>query len=319
MKFAQMAAFAVLTSFQFSASAHDLRPVPDPLGRAELFSAFGMDLGQVEITTERIAPGLHVLFGAGGNIVVSIGESGVLLVDDQIPEVIPKIAETIGELGGEGVDFVINTHFHFDHADGNQALGPQGTWIVSHASAREMMRQERLIDLVRVAYLQQPYPAEALPVITFEEAMQFHFNGEEVSLIHAGPAHTSGDTAVIFRGSNAVHMGDVFNRRGYPFIDAGNGGTLDGLIRFCDRILAEIDADTVVVPGHGPVGTHAHLVAYVEMLRTIHQRLTAAIAAGMSFEEIKQAGITAEWEEEMGNPDGLLDRAYWSLTHRPTP
>lgn len=316
MKAHSLPAIAASFFVTFSAYAHDIRPATEPLDREGLFTAFGIDAEATEITVETVAPDIHVLFGVGGNMAVSIGENGVLLVDDQIPELTSKITATIGELGGKGVDFVVNTHFHFDHADGNLSLGPERTWIVSHANAREMMQEERLIDMVQASYLQQPYPASALPVITFDDSMRFHFNGQQIDLIHVGPAHTNGDTAVIFRGSNVVHMGDVFNRRGYPFIDAANGGTLDGLIRFCERVLEETGPDTVVIPGHGPVGTQADFVAYIEMLRTIHERLTAAIAAGQSFEEIVAANITAEWDEQMGNPAALLDRAYWSLTHR---
>ena len=316
MKAIQAAVLAASIVFASYSSAHDIRPTPDALDREALFSAFGIDADQAEITTEKIAPNLWVIFGVGGNIVASIGDNGVLIVDDQIPELIPKIGKTIEGLGGKGIDFVVNTHFHFDHADGNLTLGPQGAVIVSHSSAREMMQEERLIDMVQLAYLQQPYPEPALPVMTFDDAMQIHFNGEQIDLLHAGPAHTNGDTAVLFRGSNVVHMGDVFNRRGYPFVDAGNGGTLDGLIRFCEDILQQIGPDTVVVPGHGPVGTHADFVAYVDMLRTIHERLSAAIADGKSFQEITEAKITAEWDEQWGNPASLLDRAYWSLTHR---
>ncbi len=316
MKSIRLAMMAMAYLSAVSAHAHDIRPAPEALDRDALFEAFGIETGQAEVTAESLAPDLHVLFGIGGNMVASIGENGVLLVDDQIPELFPKISNTIKGLGGDKIDFVINTHFHFDHADGNLTLGPEGAWIVSHSSARKAMQEERLIDLVRLAYLQQPYPQDALPVMTYDESMQFHFNGQQIDLIHAGPAHTDGDTAVIFRGSNVVHMGDVFNRAGYPFVDAGNGGTLDGLVRFCERILAEIGPDAVVVPGHGPVGTRADLVAYTDMLRTIHERLSTAIAAGLSFEQIKAAGITEEWDEQMGDPSGLLDRAYWSLTHR---
>ena len=176
------------------------------------------------ITTQRLADNFHVLFGVGGNILVSIGSNGVLIVDDQFPQMVPKYKATIGELGGGAIDFAINTHWHFDHADGNQVLGPGGTWLVSHENSRQMMMKNNVINLVTQKRDQPAYSETALPVLAYDDAMQFHFNGERIDLMHFGPAHTTGDTAVIFRNHKTVHMGDVYNNAGYPFIDADNGG-----------------------------------------------------------------------------------------------
>ena len=228
-----------------SAHAHD-----GALGLDEVLDAFGWDLSKVEIRTEKVTDNFYVLFGAGGNIGVSVGAQGVLIVDDQFPEMIPKVDDAIREIGGGSVDFAVNTHWHFDHAEGNLALGPGGTWLVSQANSREKMLSDNVVNLVSLKYLQKAYPKSALPVITFDDTMQFHFNGEQIDLMHFGPAHTTGDTAVILRGSNIVHLGDVFNRSGYPFIDADNGGDLAGMIAFCQAVLDEIDETTIVVPGH---------------------------------------------------------------------
>ena len=180
------------------------------------------------ITTQQLAENFHVLFGVGGNILVSIGENGVLIVDDQFPQMVPKYKATIGELGGGAINFAINTHWHFDHADGNQVLGPEGTWLVAHETSRQMMMKDNVINLVNARRDQPAYPETALPVLTYDDRMRFHFNGERIDLVHFGPAHTTGDTAVIFRGHRTVHMGDVYNNAGYPFIDADNGGSLAG-------------------------------------------------------------------------------------------
>jgi len=265
------------------------------------------------ITAEQLGDGLHVLFGVGGAIVVSIGEQGVLAVDDQFPEMAPKYKEKIRELGGGDIDFVINTHWHFDHADGNKALGPEGTWIVAHENSRRMMMQDNVINLVAAEREQPAYPRAALPVITFADGMMFHFNGEPIELLHFGPAHTTGDTAVIFRGHNVVHMGDVFNNAGYPFIDADNGGRLTGMIEFCRRVLERIDERTVVVPGHGPLATYADLVAYVEMLSAVRDRIAGLIASGASFEQVVAARPTEPFDARYGNPASFVDRAYASL------
>lgn len=268
------------------------------------------------ITTQQIADGMYVLFGVGGNIVVSIGDNGVLIVDDQFPRMVPKFKAAIGELGGGAIDFAINTHWHFDHADGNLVLGPEGTWLVAHESSRQMMTKNNVINLVSTTREQPAYPETALPVLTYDEHMRFHFNGERIDLMHFGPAHTTGDTAVIFRGRNVVHMGDVFNMAGYPFIDADNGGSLDGIIEFCSRVLDEVDGAATVVPGHGPVAGARDLADYVAMLTTIRDRMSALIRSGATLQQVVAAQPTAEWDEQRGDPANFLNRAYASLTRR---
>jgi len=301
---------ALFATFAFTpqAQAHDL------LELDELVSAFGWDFESTEIRAEKIADGFYVLFGVGGNIALSLGANGTLIVDDQFPQLMPKIEAAIAGLGGKGVDFAINTHWHFDHAEGNLALGPKGTWLVSQANSRAMMADEHIIDLVAMQYKQQAYPESAKPVITYDDRMQFHFNGEQIDLLHFGPAHTTGDTAVIFRGRNAVHLGDVFNNAGYPFIDAGNGGTIDGVIRFCEAVLEEIDTDTVVIPGHGPVTDHQRLVDYVKMLTIVRDRIAELMSGGADLAAVYAAKPTAEFDETYGDPTGLINRAFLSLS-----
>lgn len=291
-----------------------------------LIAAFAAPLAQAQnfdaarIVTEQIRDGLYVMFGVGegviaGNIGVSIGEQGVLLVDDQFPEMAPKYKAAIRELGGtEEIAFAINTHWHFDHADGNKVLGPEGTWLVSQENSRQMLQKDNAINLVALQIDQPAYPPAALPAITFDRSMHFHFNGQQIDLLHFGPAHTNGDTAVIFREHNAVHLGDVFNNAGYPFIDADNGGSLPGIVDFCQAVLGEIDSNTVVIPGHGPLSDHQGLAEYVAMLRTIRDRIAALIATGASLEQVVAAMPTAEWDETRGDPASFINRAYTSMT-----
>jgi len=259
----------------------------------------------------------HYLFylPEGGNVVASIGEQGVLIVDDNFVPSVPVFQEKIRELGGGDVDFVVNTHWHFDHTDGNKVLGPQGTWMVSHVNSRDMMTRANVINLVVRPEVNQP-PSErvALPVATYDDTMQLHFNGERIDLRHYGPAHTTGDTAVIFRDANIVHLGDVFNTSGYPFIDAGNGGTIDGVIQFCEAVLMEINQNTIVVPGHGRVSDYAGLREYVTILKTVRDRISTLIDRGATLEEVIAAKPTAEWDARLGDPLRLLDRAYLSLS-----
>ena len=278
----------------------------------EVLVAFGLDIENTEVRSEALAPGIYNLRGVGGNIVASIGDQGVLLVDSQFPEMIPRVKRAISELGGDGIDFTINTHWHFDHSDGNPVLGRDGTWMVAQENSRRMMTGEHPIDLVALAYMQPAYPKEALPVITYRKQMQFHFNGETIDLLHFGPAHTTGDTAVIFRESNVVHMGDVLNQS-YPFIDAGNGGGIEGMILFCEKVLARIDENTKIVPGHGRVKTYKDMADYIAMLDTVATRISNMIDQGMSLEQVIAAAPTAEFDDQYGDPGTFINRAYVSL------
>jgi glyoxylase-like metal-dependent hydrolase (beta-lactamase superfamily II) len=295
------------------AHSHDVPKAPAPMPLDELMQAFGWDPAGTQIRVQTLNANLHVLFGVGGNIAVSIGDDGVLVVDDQFPAMMPKIKAAINSLGGEKVDFAINTHWHFDHADGNQALGPAGTWIVSQANSRQMMLGDHVVNLVLAAYEQKAYPADALPTMTFDDTMQFHLNGEQIELVHFGPAHTTGDAAVIFRTSNAVHLGDVFNNSGYPFIDADNGGSLDGVIKFCSDTLAMIDPETIVIPGHGPVTDYQTLSDYIDMLTTVRLRMVTLIDNGASLEDVFAADVSREWDARNGDNQRFINRAYVSL------
>ncbi|PCJ40149.1 MAG: MBL fold metallo-hydrolase [SAR86 cluster bacterium] len=278
----------------------------------ELMAAFGADLESVEITSQEVSDGVYVLFGSGGNILASVGDQGTLIVDSMYAQLVPKIQNELRNLGGNGVDFTLNTHFHFDHADGNPLLSSDGAWIVTQSNARRMMAGEHPIDLVDFAYLQPAYPRESLPVITFDDHMQFHFNNENIDLMHFGPAHTTGDAAIYFRNANIIHMGDVFNA-GYPFIDAGNGGGLDGMIKFCKSVLNTIEEDTAVLPGHGPILGYEDLSLYIDMLETVRDRIVYMIDAGSSLEEVIAAEPTREFDDRYGDPGRLIDRAYMSL------
>ena len=289
----------------------------EPMSRETLLSTFGWDFDAVEITTEKVDDGLYVLFGAGGNIAVSVGEQGVLIVDDMFPELMPKIEAAIAEIGGDGVDFAVNTHWHFDHADGNLALGPAGSWIVAQENSTQMMAKSNVLNMVMAKYLQEAYPEDARPAISFDDRMRFYFNGGPIELVHTGPAHTAGDAAVIFRKHNAVHMGDVFNNTGYPFIDADSGGDIDGMIAFCQAVLDEVGPDATIIPGHGPIVGTEVMAAYIEMLQTVRDRVAAMIAEGKTLEEVVEAKPTADLDEQYGDVGqslGFIDRVYTSLS-----
>jgi len=195
-------------------------------GQMHVLSAFGWTLSPSKISTAPLKDGFAVIFGEGGNILVSVGDDGVLMVDDQMPEVHEALLAEIKKLGGEKVDKVINTHWHFDHAEGNRAFGELGAEIIAQENSIEYMKSPQNINLVQVVYPQQAYPKAAIPTVSFKDTMTMKMNGNDIELYNFGPAHTTGDAIVYFKTSNVVHMGDVGNFSGIAFIDADNGGTI---------------------------------------------------------------------------------------------
>ena len=241
----------ILIFLIFFLYTEDVFPANKTLSTDEAVVALLGSPDETEIRIQKITENLYLFFGLGGNIAVSIGDDGVLIVDDQIPSLIPKIKDAIKEIGGGDLVYTINTHWHFDHAEGNLALDPKITKIISQSNAREYMAKGGLIDMVANRINQEPYPDYALPVITYENGMTLYFNNEEIEIVHFGPAHTSGDSAVIFHNQNAVHYGDVFVTEGYPFIDVSSGGSIDGIINFLSKSLTKLKPGAIILPGHG--------------------------------------------------------------------
>ena len=270
------------------------------------------------VTSEQLQPGLHVLYGAGGgqvsgNVLVLFGAAGVLVVDSGYSQHVPQYREAIRRLGGGAVTHVVNTHWHDDHSEGNKVFGPDAL-IVAHANARAMLLHDNKINVVRTILEQPAFPPAALPVVTFEDRIELYFGDERLELVHVSPAHTAGDVAVILRGRNVVHTGDVFLPAAYPFADVDNGGNFDGVIEFCRGILERIERDTVIVPGHGRTATYDDLAAYIEMLETVRGRLVTLIADGATLAQVVAAQPTREWDAKYGNPTTFfLERAYKSL------
>lgn len=306
----------VALSYGSCVFAHDGLATPEPMDLDALLAAFGWNFTTAEVTTKKIAKDFYVLSGIGGNIGVSVGTDGVFIVDDQFPQLMPKIKSAIRAVGGNNIDFAVNTHWHFDHAEGNLTLGPEGTWLVAQENSREMMKTDHVVNLVIAAYDQKAYPESAWPDVTYADEMQFHLNGQTITLMHFGPAHTTGDTAVYFEGTNAVHFGDVFNNSGYPFIDTDNGGSLDGVIEFCSETLKRINKDTVIIPGHGPVADYKALVEYIDMLETVRERIKNLVDAGATLDEVYAAKPTSEYDAAMGDSLGFINRAYMSLSRQ---
>jgi glyoxylase-like metal-dependent hydrolase (beta-lactamase superfamily II) len=256
-----------------------------------------------------------MLSGAGGNMALLTGDDGAVLVDDQFAPLAPKIRAAIARLTDRPVRFVINTHWHSDHTGGNEALGATGAVIVAHRNTRERMSTRQLVDLFK---LEVP-PAEpiALPVVTFEQSVRLHLDGEDISVEHVANAHTDSDAVLYFRKSDVVHTGDVFVRGFYPFIDMGTGGSLDGMIAGSAAILARTGPGTRIIPGHGALATRQDLQDYLDMLVTVRERVATAIRDGRTLQQVLAARPTAEFDVRYARagiaPDAWVQRVYADL------
>jgi cyclase len=273
------------------------------------------DFSKVEITTQKIADGLYMLQGAGGNIGVSVGEDAVFLVDDQYAPLTPKIKTAVAALTDKPIKFVLNTHWHGDHTGGNENLGSAGTLIVAHDNVRVRMSSEQFNTFANRKT--PPAPKAALPVVTFAEGVRFHINGEEIHAFHVPPAHTDGDSFVHFTRANVIHAGDTFFNGLYPFIDVGSGGGIEGMIGAADKLLALAKDDTRIIPGHGPLATRADVKAYREMLAGVRDTVRPLVDAGKTAEETVAARPTAAYDAKWGGgflkPEQFAGMVYADL------
>jgi cyclase len=236
-----------------------------------------------------------MLQGSGGNIAVLTGDDGTLIVDDQYAPLTAKITAAIAELTPHTVDFVINSHWHYDHSDGNTNFGRAGATIVAHENSRTRMMSDQIVSLSN--RLQEAYDEDGLPKITFFQSMRFHYNGQLIDVVHLPPAHTDGDAFIYFRDANVIHTGDVFVRYGLPFIDNPNGGSIDGMIEGSWLMAGLIDDETVVIPGHGQLSNRQDLLQYREMLVTLRDRIKGMMDAGHSADQIVAANPTAGYAD----------------------
>lgn len=241
----------------------------------------------VQVTSQQVSENIYMLQGAGGNIGILTGADGVLMIDDQFLQLGTKITKAIRALDEGPIRFTLNTHVHGDHSGSNEYFKKLGATVVAH-------------ELVRERMIKQPRDADAWPVITFPNRMSLHLNGEDIELIHFEPGHTDGDVIVHFKNANVFHMGDLFVRYGYPYIDMDNGGSINGMIASLDQALKRMNDASSIIPGHGELSRKGDVEKFRNRLADIRDKVAAALNAGTKAEDLAGLGITDEYDAEWG-------------------
>ncbi len=263
------------------------------------------DFSKIEIKAEQLAPGVAVLFGAGGNIGVSYGEDGTTLIDDQYAPMTAKIQAAVTSLGAKPVKFLVNTHWHGDHSGGNENLGKAGAIIMAHDNVRVRLAAGAVSGAGTPGARTIPAaPPAALPVITYADGLKLHLNGEEVRVIHMPAAHTDGDSIIHWTKSNVIHMGDLFMLQiSFPYVDRESGGDVRGFVAAADKVLAIANDQTKIIPGHGAIATRADLQNHRNMIATVIAKVEAGIKAGQTLDQIKASNPTDGFGV---NPKGFI-------------
>ena len=270
------------------------------------------DFSKVEVKATKVAGSVYMLVGAGGNIGVSVGDDGIVVIDDQYAPLAPKIEAALKTITDKPLRFIINTHYHGDHTGGNEHFGKSAP-IVAH----ENVRKRLAITTSRLGTTTPPSPAGALPVLTFNDSVTIHLNGEDVRAVHMPHGHTDGDAVIWFTKSNVVHMGDDFFNGNFPFVDRENGGSVKGLIANIDHVVATVSDDVKIIPGHGALSDKAGLRKFGTMLKETLAAVQAGIAAGKTAEQLKSEKVLSAWDAAWGSgfikADRWIDTIYGEL------
>lgn len=273
------------------------------------------DFSTVKIETQQLGQGLYMLIGSGGNIGLSTGPDGSVLVDTQFAPLNEKIVAAVRAAGGDDVKYVINTHWHFDHTGGNEPLGKAGAVIIAHDNVLVRMSSEQF--LAALDRREPPAPTAARPVVTFPTRTTFHLNGNTVNVVHVENAHTDGDSIVHFTNANVIHTGDTYMKDVYPFIDVSSGGSIDGFIASSAAVLARADASTKIIPGHGTLANKSDMQRFHDMLVKVRDNLQTLIDQDKTEDEAFAAKPTAEFDAAWGQgfmtPEQFTRFAYQSL------
>lgn len=267
------------------------------------------DMSDIQIEVIQLTDNVYALFGAGGNMGLSVGEDGAFLIDDQFAPLSNKITKAIATVTDKSISFLLNTHYHFDHTGGNENFGNTDAIIVAHENVYERMITEQVISFFDKTI--PPSPEAALPIITFTDEITFRWNNDNIHIFHADFAHTDGDSMVHFSNANVVHMGDLFFNKMYPFIDLDAQGSLNGMISGVARVLEISNEDTQIIPGHGPMATKADLQNYYNMLVTVQERVQNQVDRGKNKEAIIAAQLTKDFDAVWGGESGFLEPNQW--------
>ena len=285
---------------------------------ATLVSGQARDFSKVEIKAQKVAEGVYMLTGAGGNIGVSVGEDGVVIVDDQYAPLAPKIQAALKDITDKPVRFVLNTHYHGDHTGGNADFGKAGTTIIAHENVRKRLAEGYKIE--RFGMNEPPAAKEALPVITFDQSATVHLNGEDIRALHFPSGHTDGDSVIFFPKANVVHMGDDFVTYGFPFVDVEHGGSVSGMIAGDEKVLTMVPADAKFIPGHGPLSTGDDVRKFIAMMKETRAMVADAVRKKMTVEKMKANKILAKYEEQYGKgfikTDDWIDTLYADVAQK---
>jgi cyclase len=278
------------------------------------------DLSKVQMKVTHVAGTVYMLEGAGGNIGASIGEDGIVIVDDQYAPLADKIKAALKGVTDKPIRFVINTHYHEDHTSGN-AIFQKDAPIIAQDNVRKRLAEGVTAgNLGSLKSVHKPQPKEALPIVTFDHDMTVHLNGEDIRALHYPHGHTDGDSIIFFPKSNVVHMGDDFVRYGFPFIDLGGGGSVEGMIAALEEIIPKLPADVKVIPGHGNVSNLDDVRTYVAMLKDTRAVVEAGIKQGKTLDQLKQENVLGKWEKyknEFVTSDVFIETLYNDLTGKP--
>jgi cyclase len=283
-------------------------------------SAQDQDFSKVQIKVTKVSGNIYMLEGAGGNIAASVGEDGIVIVDDQFAPLADKIQAALKDLGitNKPVRFVINTHYHGDHTGGNEPFSGAGSTVIAHDNVRKRLETGGTAGNGGSIKLEQKAAAKgALPIITFEHDVTVHLNGEDIRALHFPSGHTDGDSIIFFPKNNVVHMGDDFVRYGFPFIDVASGGSVQGMIDAMEKTTAQLPADVKVIPGHGALSNLDDVRAYTKMLKETSAVVEKALSEHKTLDQMKQAKILAPWDKFSGqfiNTDAFIETLYNSLT-----
>ena len=260
----------------------------------------GQNFDDVKIESQKLSENVYMLTGAGGNIGVSVGEDGVFVIDDQFAPLSDKILDAIKAISDEPLRFLANTHWHGDHTGGNANMTKAGATIMAHDNVRKRLVETPPRD-------NSERPKEALPVITFNNKLNLHLNGEHIALFHVDQAHTDGDVMVYFTQSNVLHTGDTYFKGRFPYIDLNSGGSIDGYIKAVERALLVIDDDTKIIPGHGTVSNISEYKTFLDMLRDLRERVMTEIKAGKTEEEVVSNEAITKPYDDKGFGSGFIN------------